>query len=145
MLLEIEGEDYHLGTASVDGVGEDDGGLVCEVGTILVDDVEESVAELYFGYEFEEREVEVATDARFEIDVKGFEFQVALFLDGEVEHGVDTCHDVGAIVVESLGCELGIEGQGYVCRLHGQELVVAIEMVLEADGLLTEMHGRDGT
>ena len=113
--FEIKREDYHLGAAAIDGAGKDEWCLVGEVGTVLVDDVEEPVAELYLGYEFEEREVEVATDACLEIYVEGLELEVALFLDGEVEHGVDACHKVWAVVVEPLGGELDVDRHGYVC------------------------------
>ena len=128
-LFEIECEHYHLALCAIDRLGEDELSLVCDVASVLVDDVRQSIHEFHLRYEFEERRVEVASQSEFEITVSVSQQVLLLFFDGEVKGRRDTSHDVWPVVVEPLSSVFDVNRHGDICRLDGLVLYVGIEVV----------------
>lgn len=144
-LLEIECEYEHFAFAAVYRFREDKLSRVGEVIAVFFHYVRQSPAELELGYELEERKIEVAAKANFEEAVHRLDENLLLLLDGEVIHRVDSCHHVGAIVVESLCRELHVDRQRDVGRFHGLVLLVAVQFIAKRQVLRAEVHGWDSS
>ena len=69
---------------------------------VLVDRIRQAIAEFQFGYQFEEGQVEVAAQADLDKRVCAFQLDIVLILAREVDHRVDACHHVRAVVVPTL-------------------------------------------
>ena len=148
-LLEIEGEDHHLGAGGIDATGKDTAVDIGEfVGMTFVEGVGKAIAELEFGDEFEVGHVEVTAQTQFKHGVVTLELHIVLVLVLEVDHGRDACHDIGAVVVEALGGELQGHGHGDISALHvegGQAWlrgIVEVVEVAEGEALGAELHLR---
>ena len=148
LLLEVKGEDEHLGVGGRDALGEDAAVDVSQfVGVVAVQRVGEAVAELQLRYELEEGEVEVAAQTDLDHRVVALQLKEVLILAREVDHGGNAGQYVGSVVVEALGRELQADGQGDIGVFHvlrlldGMSGIVEVEHVAEGEALRTEMHG----
>lgn len=114
----------------------------------LVEAVVKAVAELYFGYEFEERQIEVAAHAEFYHSVKALELYEGLILTSKIDHGRDAADEVGTVVVEAQGGELDIDRHGQVSVFHilsgftGIATVVQVVQIAKYKMLGAEVHLR---
>ncbi len=151
-LLEIEGEGNQLAVPGTDRIGKNALIDIRQfVGMVLVKRVHQTVAELQFRDEFEERQVEVAADTYLEHRVVPFQLDEILRLAGQVHHWVDAANDIGAVIVETLGRELQVDGEGYIGVLHvlrsrdDASLGVSAVQVAERQVLGAKVHGRQQT
>ena len=74
-LFEVERQDYHVVSSAIDRLCVLLQRIVDEVAAVFADDVEQAKTKLQFGIEFEKRQIDVATHAHFEIEVKRFQAQ----------------------------------------------------------------------
>ena len=88
------------------------------VGVSGIEAVAQSVHELQFGSQLEERQVEVAAESHLSAYVVAFEADVVGALAAEIYHRVDTGYEVRTVVVEPRGCEYEVECGGDVHRLE---------------------------
>lgn len=128
---------------TVDRLCEDELCLVGEVGALLVDDIRKSVHKLHFWNELEKGQIEITAQSCFQINVRVLKQILLLFLDCEVECRCDTCHHVGAVIVESFSCELHIDGNRDVGRFDGLKLLFTVGFVAECEVLRAKMQSGD--
>ena len=122
---------------------EDEFRLVSDVPTFLANDVRKSVHELHLRDELEEGQVEVTTEARLQIHVCLCEQILLVLLHRQVKGRGHTCHEVRAVVVETLCRKLDVNGHGDVRRFDVLELLVAVQLIAEREVLRAEVHGGD--
>jgi hypothetical protein len=65
-------QDYHVVSSAIDRLCVLLQRIVDEVAAVFADDVEQAKTELQLEVQFEERQIDVATHAHFEIEVKRF-------------------------------------------------------------------------
>ena len=143
-LLEVNSQGYHLGVGVIDGVGVLHQRPVDEVGAFLFQDVEESEGKLQFGYQLEERQIDVAAQAYLEEAVEGFSGDGTVLVVREVYGRRSTRYKVGTEVVVSRSCHLHGDGYGDIGRLQHLCGVPARVLLVKPDALLSEIHRRGG-
>ena len=141
--LEIERKHHHVGRGAIHALREDELRGVAQVAAVLLQDVAQAEAEFQFGYELEEGQVEVAPQAHLDGHVEGLRAQLGLLGRREVVHGHHARHDVGAVVVETRGTDLQVEGQGHVGRAKVLRVGLARGRVAKGDVFRAEMERRD--
>ena len=147
VLLEIESQHEHFCMGIRDALGKDalvDIGQGVDMRAVV--DIGETVAELQFGHELEERQVEIATQSDLEHQVVALQLDVVLVFAREVDHRTETGNDVGTVVIEPLGRELQVYGHREIGVLHvlrglyGTARLGGLEQVAEDEVLAAEMH-----
>ena len=114
----MEGEGDNLGVAFVDRLQIGQHRLVANLaGSSGFKGSRQTVHELQFWTQLEERQIEVASYAKFSIEVGALQFDVVVVLATEVDHGVETSHEVGTVVVGARGCKDEVAGRRDVGRL----------------------------
>ena len=87
---------------------------------ISIESVAESVDELQFGAQLEERQVEVAAYAELQRERCALQLQRVGALARKVYHRRHTSHEVRAVIVESRRREYKVASHSNVRRLHVQ-------------------------
>ena len=72
VLFEVKRKDNHTTSAAIDRLCVLHQRIIDEVAAVFTDDVEQAKTELQLGVQFEEGQIDVATHAHFEIEVKRF-------------------------------------------------------------------------
>lgn len=130
---------------AIDGLRVFQQSAVDEVAAVLLDDVEQSEAELDFGDELEERQVEVTPEAYFQVEVEGTEPQGFVLAGCEIDHRVDAGNEVGTEVVVAWSCELHINGHGDVGALERLRTVGSAALLVIDGMFLSEVDCRQHT
>lgn len=140
-LLEIEGEGDHLGTTPVDGPGELQLGFVCQILTIVHQDVAQPETELQLGDQFEIGEIEITAHANLHHAVEAFHEEGLVLAHSEVDGRGYIDDGIGAEVVVARCCDFQSDGYGeeggldVLCGVSSGGLLVEVEVLLpEADG-----------
>ncbi len=141
MLLEVEGENHHLGRAAVHTAGELEHPLVGEVRAVVVDDVTQSEAKLEFGNEFEVREVEVTTGTDFYVTIKGLSEQGIVLAHGEVKCRCHTGDDIRTEIVVARCCNLKPNRHGEASGFHALCAVASRDLLMKEHTSLSEVDG----
>ena len=101
---------YALRVDQLRGIGQ--------VGPAALQHVAEAETKFEFGNQFEERQIEVAAEARFEKHLRGLRAQQRVLARREVIHIARSGQDIGAIVVEARRGGLQVGGKAHIGRLH---------------------------
>lgn len=125
----------------MDAVGELQHVGVGQVGTVVLDDIQKTEAELELGHKLEERQIDVATHANLKIEVEGLEQQLLVLACGKVNHGIDTGYDIGTEIVVARSSHLEVDGHGDVGALDDLRGIDTAVLLVEDGMLLTEMNG----
>ena len=78
------------------------------IDVILVDGIDEAVAEFYLWDNFEEWQIQIAAHTYLYHRIRILESDIVLILTCEVDHLVYSCNKIRTIVVPSLGRELQV-------------------------------------
>ena len=130
---------------AVDTLGVFHQGTVYEVATVFMDDVQKAEAELDFGVEFEERQVNVASHADFQIEVKGFKSQGIMLAGSEVNHRIDACNEIGTEIVIARCRELQVNRHGNIGALENLGAICAAKLLVIDTMLLAKVNGGQDT
>lgn len=127
--------------AAVDTLGVLHQGTVYEVAAVFLKDIQQTEAELDFGVEFEERQVDVTAHSHFQIEVEGFEPQGIMLAGCEVNHRVETCYKIGSEVVVARCSELHVNRHGNISTLEDLRAVNTSSLLMIDTMLLAEVNG----
>lgn len=151
-LLEIEGENNHLGMRLADRLSVGNHVFVTQlVDMVLVQAVGQAIEELQFGSQLEEGEIEIASRSYLDEEVRPFEFEVIVLFVAEVNHGIDAGNHVGTMVIKPRPGKDEVHGGGEIGGLHVLFLLaylalrVHIIIIMERDVARAKVHGGGNT
>ena len=139
-LLEIEGEDNHLGSTTIHAAGEFEEGFIGEIGAVMVDDVTESEAELKFWNELEIRKIEVTASTDFHVTVKGMREEGIVLAHGEVYRRCQVGDDVWTEVVVTRSRDFQAYGHRDAGGFDALCAVTSSGLFVEPDALLPKVN-----
>ena len=88
------------------------------IDVIGIEVVAQTITELQLRNQFEERKIEVTTDTYFHHRAEAFQTNIVVTCTGQVDHAVDACHHIGAVVVPSWSGKLDVDRKGDIGVLH---------------------------
>lgn len=146
-LLKIETENEHFGpgrsgTSGVWHLLQ----VVHVVGVVGVERICQPNHEFQFGTQFEVWQIEVTTNTDLKEYVVLLHLHIVTGLCGQIYHRCQARHDVGTVIVETLGCENYVKVCSYVNGLHRLILycrsacLLCLQVVVELQVSGAEVH-----
>ena len=131
--------------AAVDSICELHQRTVNKVAAVSLNDVEQAKAELQLRIELEERQIDVATHADFQIDVKRLESQGIMLSGSKVNHWIKSSNEIWPEIIESRCSKLHVERHGNIRTLEHLSAVGTGSLFVIDSVFLPEMNRRRKT
>ena len=145
--IKRQGDDFC--TSLVDGVGIHHHVAVAKmIGMVSVERVGEAIHEFQLGTEFKKWKIEVTANAQLCIEVVTLQLQIVVVATREINHRVETRHEIRTVIVEAGGCNNQVDGAGDVGGLHvlvllsGFAVDIHVGVIEECEMAVAKIHGR---